>query len=59
MQHFTLFSDDIKQNTATTNSHKKCLIELLREIKVLASSLTTIWENNDGCAEKNICASAL
>ena len=53
------FSDDSKQNAVTTTSHSKSLIELLKEQKVLMSTLSTIWGNTDGCAEKYICASAL
>ena len=40
-------------------SHRKQLIQLLKERRVLTSSLSTIWENTYGCAEQYICASAL
>ena len=53
------FSDYSKQDSATTTSHNKHLIELLKERKVLTSSLSTIWENTDGFAEQYRCASAL
>ena len=49
-------SDDIKQDSATTTSHRKRFIELLKERKLLASSLSKIWENTDSCAEQYICA---
>ena len=52
-------SDYRKQDNATTNSHSKRLIEILRERNLLASSLCTIWENTDDCAEQFICDSAL
>ena len=58
MFHYFL-SDDSKQDSATTTAHSKHLIRLLKERKVLASSLITIWQNTDGCAEKYICASTL
>ena len=51
------FSDDSKQDAVTTTAHRKLLIEILKEKKVLTSTLSTIWENNDGCAEQYICAS--
>ena len=53
------FSDDSKQDAVTTTAHRKLLIEILKEKKVLTSTLSTIWENTDGCAEQYICASAL
>ena len=56
--HYFL-SDDSKQDAATTTAHSKRLIELLKEQKVLTSTLSTIWENTYGCAEQYICASAL
>ena len=56
--HYFL-SDDRKKDAATTTAHSKRLISLLKEKKVLTTSLSTIWENNDGCAEQYICASAL
>ena len=56
--HFFL-SDDSKQYSATTTADIKRLIELLKEQKILTSTLITIWENNDGCAEQYRCASSL
>ena len=50
------FSDDRKQDSATTNAHRKRLIELLKIKKVLTSELITIWENTDGCGEQYRCA---
>ena len=55
----SLFPDDSKQDASTTTAHRKSLIELLKEQKVLTSTLSKIWENTDGCAEQYICASAL
>ena len=56
--HYFL-SDDSKQDAATTTAHSKRLISLLKNEKVLKTSLSTIWENTDGCAEQYRCASAL
>ena len=52
-------SNDSKQYAATTTAHSKYLIELLKERKLLTSTLSTIWVNTDGCAELYRCASAL
>ena len=58
MQRFNIFlSDDNKQDSSTTTAHIKRLIEMLQ--KLLMSTLSTIWENTDGCADKYRCASAL
>ena len=56
--HYFL-SGDIKQYAANTTAHSKLLIELFQEQKSLTSTLSTIWENTDGCAEQYRCASAL
>ena len=51
--------DNSKQDAATTNAHSKILISFFKNKKVLTASLSTIWENTDGCAEQYRCASAL
>ena len=56
---YYFLSDDSKQDVATTTSHRKCLIELLKERKLLTSSLSTIWKITDGYADQYICASEL
>ena len=56
---FLFLSDDGKQYAINTTSHRKRLIELLTEQKVLTSTLITIWENTDGCADQYRCASEL
>ena len=43
----------------TTTVHRKKLISLLKDKKVLTTSFGTIWENTDGCAKKYRYASAL
>ena len=62
-QHYAVFnsflSDDSRQDAATTNAHRKRLISLHKNKKVLTTSLITIWENTDGCAEQYIFVSAL
>ena len=55
--HF--LSDDIKQDAVTNNAHRKCLISLLKDKKILTASLRKRWENTDGCSKQCICASAL
>ena len=51
--------EDIKHDAATTTAHSKRLISLFNNKQVLTTSLSTIWENTDGCAEQYRCASAL
>ena len=51
------FSDDSKQDSATTTAHSNCLIELFK--KKLMSTLSTIWEDTDGCADQYRRSSAL
>ena len=41
--------DDSKQDAATTTAHSKRLISFLKNKQVLTTSLSTIWENTDGC----------
>ena len=55
----SFLSDGIKQDAATTTARSKRLISLFKKKKVLTTSLSTIWENTDGCAEQYRCASAL
>ena len=54
-----LLYDDIKQDAITTTAYRKRLIELLKERKIFASSLSKIRENTGGYAEQYRCASAL
>ena len=56
--HYFL-SGDSKQYAATTTAHSKQLISLLKSQQVLTTSLSTIWENTDGCDEQYRCASEL
>ena len=55
----SFLSDDSNQDAATTTAQSKRLISLLKKKKLLTTSLSTIWENTDGCAEQYRCASAL
>ena len=55
----SFLSDDSKHDNATTTAHSKRLISLLKNKKVFTTSLSTIWEDTDGCAEQYRCASAL
>ena len=52
--HYFL-SGDSKQDTDNTTAHSKILISLLKNKQVLTTSLSTIWENIDSCAEQYIC----
>ena len=55
----SFLSGDIKQDAVTTTAHRKRLISLIKEKKVLTTYLSKIWENTDGCSEQYICDSAL
>ena len=52
------FSDDSKQDASTTTAYSNRVIELFKNQKKM-STLITIWENTDGCAEQYRCAIAL
>ena len=39
----SFLSDNSKQNAATTTAHSKLLISLIKNKKVLTTSLSTIW----------------
>ena len=47
-----LLSDYSKQYYSTTTAHRKGLIGMLKEQKLLTSTLSKIWENTDGFAEQ-------
>ena len=55
----SFISDDSKQDAATTNAHSKIFISLLKEKKLMTTSLIKIWESTDGFTEQYRCASAL
>ena len=52
-------SEDSKHDAATTTANNKRLILLLKDKNVLTTSLSTIWEKTNGCAEQYRCASEL
>ena len=52
-------SDNSKQDAATTTAQRNGLISFLKEKRLLTASLSTIWENTDGCDEQYRCASAM
>ena len=52
-------SDDRKQDSATTTAHRKIIIKLLKQRNIMLNTLSTIWENTDGCADHYRCATAL
>ena len=39
----SFFSDDSKQDVATTIAHSKIIIELLNQRKIMSAMLSTIW----------------
>ena len=55
----SFLSEDSKQDANTITAHIIKLISFLKNKQVLTTSLSTIWENTDGCAEQYICASAM
>ena len=55
----SFLSDDIKKDDATKTTHSKLLMSLIKNKRVLTTSLSTIWENTDGCSDQYRCASAL
>ena len=58
----SFLSDNSKQDANTNTAHSKRLISFLKFLKnkqLLTSSLSTIWENIDGCDEQYRCSSAL
>ena len=62
-QHHAVFnyflSDDSRKDAATTFAQSKRLISFLKDQNLMTTSLSTIRENTDGCAEQYICASDL
>ena len=54
-----IFSDYIKQYSATIIAHIKRIIELFKIQNIMPNTLGTIWEITYGCDERYICATAL
>ena len=48
-------SDDIKQDAA----HRKKIIELIKQQKIMSAKLRTPWENTDGFSEHYTCVTGL
>ena len=55
----SIFSDHRKQDSATTATYIKNIIQLLRERNFLNTQYSTIWENTYGYAEHYRCATSL
>ena len=55
----SFFSDDRKQDYATTILHSKRIIELLKQRNIMSNTLITIWENTDCCDDHYICSTKL
>ena len=45
MLFYSFFSDYRKEDDATTDAHRKRIIELLKKRKILSAKLYTLWEN--------------
>ena len=52
-------SYDIKPDAVTTIEHIKCIVTLLKQRKIMSSTLSTVWKNTYVCVEHYICATAL
>ena len=52
-------SDDSKQDSTTTATHSKHLLQLLQHQNILHTIISTIWDTTDGCADQYICATVL
>ena len=52
-------SDDSNQDADNNTAQRKPLISLFKDKTLLTPSLSTIWENNDCCAEQYRFASTL
>ena len=55
----SFLSRDIKQDSATTTTHIKHLISLIKDKKSLKTSLRTIWGKTYDFAEQYRCSSLL
>ena len=47
----SFLSDDRKQGSATTIAHRKRIIELLKQRKIMSNTLSIIWGNTYGCVD--------
>ena len=52
-------SDDRTHDSANTTAHRNHFISFPKYKKLMTTSLSTIWENNNGCAEQYRGASEL
>ena len=52
------FSDDSRQDAATTHAHMTVLLEQLKEIGELLEGMT-MWDDTDGCGKQYRCGTAL
>jgi hypothetical protein len=52
------FSDDSRQDAATTHAHMTVLFDELRSIGELMAGLT-VWDDTDGCAKQYRCGTAI
>ena len=59
MQYFIIFYLTIAKRMLPLLLHSKRFISLIKNKQLLTTPLSTIWENTDGCAEQQICASSM
>eukprot|EP00966_Prymnesium_polylepis_P105434 2441600-Prymnesium_polylepis.1 len=52
------FSDDSRQDAATTHAHMTVLLNQLKDIGELLSGMT-LWDDTDGCGKQYRCGTAL
>ena len=48
--------DNTKEHSGTTSTNSKKITEFFKNRKLFLNGLINIWENIDGCAEHNRCA---
>ena len=58
-QFHSHLSDGSYQDTNTTATYLHIILHLLLSKWFIASFLTTIWDNTDGCTKQYCCASAI
>ena len=56
---YSIFSNNSKQDAATTAAHRNKIIQLLRERNFINAQCSTIWENTDELSEKYRSATSL
>ena len=55
----SILSDKSEQDSDTTDSHIKQIIDIFKISRCLGSGHSNIWDNTEGCAENYRCSTAL